>query len=585
MDDPPARSTSRAGWAARWLVASGCLAGALAIILRYPIQPAVIGFLTLAYAAGLWFRPGLWLIAIPALVVGVDLSPLTGWMMIGEADPFILATIGVLAIRQPPTQRELWPHGQAGLAITAVLGVTLVGLARGLWGTPGLIDGSDLAYLRPDNAVRLAKPLLIALALLPFLRERQLRRGDAFGLFSGGMALALVVVALQVLAERVAFASAFDISGYPVSAAFASMHVGGNHLADFFVIAAPFAIVYRPANSVWGRSLLRLAVIAGLYGLIVTFSRGAYAAALLAALTMLLSRYIAASGGLGERAEIVMVRFVVRAGYIGLLASTLIVALLGIETIQTGVARLIDNLELRQHHMAEKLALVPDGPAGFLFGAGSGSFGRLHASQTDAPSNFVVRTDGAVPYLSLVTGPGFFLGQKVSLSPGGEYRVNVSVRSPGGISGLSVLLCEKQLLVSANCRGLTFPPDVDGWRSLSGSISAEGLERADVPWPWRRSVELSLATTNSQAPVEIASFSLTDADGRELVANGDFRAGTARWSFTDDNHDAWQIMNQYVMLLFEGGSPVCSAFSSCRSRLPSGHIARCFGRSRSASRS
>ena len=68
-----------------------------------------------------------------------------------------------------------------------------------------------------------------------------------------------------------------------------------------------------------------------------------------------------------------------------------------------------------------------------------------------------------------------------------------------------------------------------------------------------RPVALSFAFPHGQV-VDIAAVGLRDSAGRELVANGGFAGGTARWLFTDDDDTAWRIMNLYLQLFFETGA-------------------------------
>ena len=65
-------------------------------------------------------------------------------------------------------------------------------------------------------------------------------------------------------------------------------------------------------------------------------------------------------------------------------------------------------------------------------------------------------------------------------------------------------------------------------------------------------VELWLSGSNGQ-PVDVGGIRLIGPDGQDVVANGDFADGTARWLFTSDRHLSWRIKNLYLATWFEGG--------------------------------
>ena len=59
---------------------------------------------------------------------------------------------------------------------------------------------------------------------------------------------------------------------------------------------------------------------------------------------------------------------------------------------------------------------------------------------------------------------------------------------------------------------------------------------------------------NSQGNViDIDNISLVDSNNKNLLSNGDFSDGTDYWFFTIDNHQALNIDNFWVHLLFDLG--------------------------------
>ncbi len=535
-----------------------CLAIVVAVLLHYPLSARFLAISLMLYAAVLWRWPGAWLLVIPAVIPGYDLGVWTGWSFVHESDLFILVTVGLLAVRDPPDIRELLPHGPARAIIVFVVVATLIAVVIGLKSPHGFKDPTDLAYLRPEGAVRAAKGLVIALLLLPFLRRRHRVQGDAMTLFAAGMLAGLALVAVETFAERWVFPGAFNISSrYPAAALFSGMNVGGGHLGVYVAMALPFALLRRSRQRRIERMALRALDLAATYVVIITFSIIIYgAAAISVALTFLGRTAPRNESGLGRRGERRPIfRYALRASYIVVLILLAIVALIGGSVFEKGAQKVVDNFIYREHSVVRRLRLRDFDLGTDLFGMGFGSFPRVVTARADdGRSNFAVEHDDDVSYLSLMTGPAFFFGQKVPVVPGSPYTVTLTYKSPGRDAPLSVLLCEKYLLHSQNCVAQVFTPAMPGkWETVTAVFATAGMDPNAHFGPLRRPIELSLHDGGRNVPIAIRSVGLTGPDGRELVVNGAFAHGADRWYFSDENHDYWQIMNQYFMILFEGG--------------------------------
>jgi hypothetical protein len=118
---------------------------------------------------------------------------------------------------------------------------------------------------------------------------------------------------------------------------------------------------------------------------------------------------------------------------------------------------------------------------------------------------------------------------------------------------VALILYEKLLLYSANCRDTTLCPRIPGaWEDFGATISS-----ADVLLGWlRRTVELALFDPDPGSTIEIGHIRPLDPQGRDILAYGNFSRGTERWYFTDD----WRIKDQYLMSLFEGGALGLASF-------------------------
>jgi VanZ family protein len=530
-----------------------CLALAAAIAANYPLAPWVLGIALLLYALALWRWPALWLIVIPAALPAVDLTPWTGWTKVGEPDLFVLVTIGILALRAPPRYTDFRLEGLPAAALVLCLISYLLSIALG-FALPGPEGGSDNEYLRPDNALRLAKGFFIALALLPFLRSRVRTHGDTLVWLGTGMAAGLALVAVAVLTERVAFTGLFDFAtDYRVVGTFSSMHVGGGHIGAYLAMAFPFLLVCllrpRPLTLL---AMFGIAIGAG-YALVVTFARAAYAAALISTLTAGLGwawgarhRHTGTASAPALSAMLVLT------------IGGIVVAAVGSGFMAERLRTVVPDLADREGNWSGGLALLDSNPATALFGMGLGTYPRIVLARKPGerfPTNFVIGQDGGYRFLSLHTGLPTYFGQKVSVRPNQQYRVFVALRSPDGKGVLSVIVCEKMLLYSANCRATTFRPRLPGtWEDFGAAISSTGLGQ-DAAFGWfKRPVELALFDPVPDSTIDIGHIRMLDPQGRDILANGDFSQGTERWYFTDDQHLIWRIKNQYLMSLFEAGA-------------------------------
>jgi hypothetical protein len=532
-----------------------CLGGSAALLgltllglACYPLSPWMLTGVLGTYAGLLWYRPASFLMVLPIVVPAFDLGLWTGWMMTDEADFFVLMTLAVLLARNPPRTIDLWPTGFPGLALLTLAASWFIAVCIGLLSPVGAAH-SDNAFLRPDNALRLAKGLVEAMLLLPFLRQRQRTHGDAVTLIGFGMAGGVVAVTLVVLAERALFADILHLSaGYRVAGPFSSMRVGGGHIGAYIVLALPFTLSLVRLRSRWlAGALLLLTCIAGGYTLTVTFARTAYVAGLVA---------MAVSGALW----VGLFRHQRRCWRLAaLLPMMLLLAALAATafsaTMRERLAASVLDFEIRQANWRAGLAVRDPDSLAAMFGAGLGSYQRtmLMRSAVNRPSDLVVEEDGQGAYVSMRVESPFYLGQKIVPPDAGMLHLSLLARTRDEGTTLGVAACDKVLLYSDNCRGGQVTLNVrDGWRKLSFAIPHEGLGGG---FGWlRRPVELSLFGGPVGHHVDLRTVSLTDGSDRALLVNGDFAHGLDRWIFTDDSHISWRMLNQYLMLWFETGA-------------------------------
>ncbi len=534
------------------VVAAVCLALALVMAANYPLARWVLGVALTLYALALWRWPPLWLTIIPAALPALDLTPWTGWMYVGETDPFVLVTIGILVLRAPPRRADFVLAGLPGAVLALAVGSYLLSIALGL-ALPGPEGGSDNPYLRPDDALRLAKGFFVALALLPFLRQSMRARGDWMVWLSAGMMSGLALVAAATLAERAVFTGLFDFStGYRVVGTFSSMHIGGGHIGAYIAMALPFLLVclLRPSPLTF-LAMFGVAICGG-YALVVTFARAAYVAALVSTFVGCLGWAWAARRG--DRGA---VRSAVFSALPLLVVGGVVFAALDTRFMAERLQTVTLDLIYRESNWTGGMRLRDDSLFTALFGMGLGTYPRvLLARKPDGrfPTNFVVEHDGGYPFLSVTGGLPIYFGQKVPVEPDQEYRLFGALRSPNGKGELSIILCEKLLLYSEKCSASTFRPRGSGiWEDFGTVISTAGLDMDAVLGWIKRPVELALFDPIPGTTIEVGHIRMVDPQRRDILVNGDFSRGTERWYFTDDQHLVWRIHSQYLMSLFEGG--------------------------------
>ncbi|HET6235248.1 MAG TPA: VanZ family protein [Acetobacteraceae bacterium] len=541
----------------RMTLAILCLAAASVLAWRYPLGNWQAPLVLVVWLVAMWLRPVLWFVLLPAIMPALDLAPWTGWIAISEADIAVLATVAVLLLRAPPTRQDIWPSARVHLFPRLVLALVtlawLIGIARGFSMTANFPGGSDNPYLIWLNTVRLAKPFLCALLLLPFMRARQREHGDAALLFSIGMLAGLALVGLAALAEHTAFTSLSDIhDDYRITATFSSMHVGGGHIGAYLAFAMPFLVVCLLRPRLWTLvSLIILLPLSG-YTLAVTFARTAYLATF-ASMVLTCCAWMIASRRRRNPLDWV------GGALIAVAVAVALVAGLNTGFMRARMSHVWANLAIREANWGAGLDRRDSGVVAFLLGMGTGSYPRFAALRSppdQQPGTYVVRHDGQRTFLATMFGPDFYFGQKVQVVHGTTYTAAFDMRAPVAETQVRVLLCTKLLLYSADCHILHLTVGQAGvWQHVEQPLQAP-VQHGRLPAP----VDLSFATGPGTV-LDLGNVQLIGPDDRpearpaggNIVANGDFAAGTARWFFTSDDHWLWRILDSPLSIWFEGG--------------------------------
>jgi hypothetical protein len=246
----------------------------------YPLSRGLLASVLTLVAIALARWPRLWVAVLPAALPLAGLAPWSGVAALDEFDALLLATLVLeharRALMPAPPVRLLAtgvdaggapgvPAAFLGASTGVVLGLFALAVAVGLW--RGLLplpvfDPSLLAtYDARFNALRLAKPAVLALAFQPLIVDALRRdaaatlRRLAWGL-AAGLSIAAVMVGVEQWLRYAHGASTIPaVDGDaallpgagsatiapPLTAGFWEMHVGGATLDAFLLLTLPAA--------------------------------------------------------------------------------------------------------------------------------------------------------------------------------------------------------------------------------------------------------------------------------------------------------------------------------------------------------
>lgn len=143
--------------------------------------------------------------------------------------------------------------------------------------------------------------------------------------------------------------------------------------------------------------------------------------------------------------------------------------------------------------------------------------------------------------------------QRIAL-PEGAVTLQARVRAADE-AGLHAELAEKHLLYqeARSHKAVVVKGKPGEWQTVQ--IKLEPLPRgAGGNWWAPRLINFSIAETASGKELDVGELQLIDASGRNLLANGDFSGGLARWYFTSDRHHLpWHAKSLPLHLQFEQG--------------------------------
>jgi hypothetical protein len=219
------------------------------------------------------------------------------------------------------------------------------------------------------------------------------------------------------------------------------------------------------------------------------------------------------------------------------------------------------DFDERMQHWRDGLGML-QGPADWLLGKGAGRFPEnylFYVREAVFPGSYRLDVTGDKPHLTL-SGPRyptsfgdlFRVSQHVPAEPG-TYVLTLLARADADVR-LHVEICEKHLLYNEGC-GIALVPvkaSPGEWQRIRAGLDARAVTGG--PWYARRPAYFSLAVETSGKSLDLADVSLVSPDRREVLANGDFSRGMARWFFSSDRyHLPWHIKSLPLNVLYDQG--------------------------------
>lgn len=534
------------------LLALSLLGIVIFAVSRYPLEPVWLAIGLTFYALLLWRYPSVWLVVVPALLPILDLTFWSGRFFFNEFDIVILLTIAIVWWRLPLITSEQILFPRTGFIIGIVVLTQLISTAIGLF-PPAPLDANAFSnYYSTYNSLRVSKGFWWALFLLPLLRQ-EVRQGTSVNhLFSIGMLIGLAGTSFIIAWERVIFSGLFNFNlDYRVTALFSGMHTGGAFIDGYLATALPFVITCFLS----GGFIINLTGIgifsAALYGILVTFSRVDYLSFTLTGLVLCCGTFFLIKR-IRKIGHILLI-----SGIILVLTIIIVLPVLRGSYIQERFSSTTESLETRLKHWHLTLSMMNDNWTTAFFGMGKGSFPRtyfLKSNQNFIPTTYQYLIEKENQFLRLGSGESLYMGQRINLSDGDSYTLNMDLRSNVRNGVLTTPICEKSVLYSFNCNWISIKTNatLGEWSHYQTTVEPSTLGKGHR-WYTQRPLEIALYNGQSGSVLDIDNVKLTTPDGDNLIKNGDFSAGQDYWFFSTDSHLAWHSKNLWIQILFEEG--------------------------------
>ena len=546
------------------LIAALLLLSAVGIALAgYPLPGPWLGIALAGYGLLIWRWPSLALPGTLALLPLLNFGQWTGWVLVNEFDLLMGVTLAALLLNglvQTGNDRPAYTMSRMVVPLAASF---VISAAIGLMPLQAFDYDAVSGYWSNFNSLRTLKGFLWACALLPLAARHAGSPGRLEKLIVTGMVLGLGAESVMVAYERIVFTGLFNLaSDYRSMGTFPELHTGGGDIHTYLVLAIPFAaawVLIRPGllRAALGAALFALAS----YALAVTFTRGGYVGYFGAILVLAIALII---HGVRQRAW--KVRRIAIASLLSLAGLIVLVPIMLGPFMQGRLASSHGDADVRMRHWARAIDMMDRQWSTTLFGMGLGSFPRtfLVNARDDASATFSYRNEDGNGFVRLGSGKPLYFGQRVAIEAGKNYTLEVDLRSSRPLARLDASLCEKSEQNSFECTNMQFEVKEPGttWAHNEVKLNSARVGLALGRLPLQRPVFLSFSNSARDTVVDIDNVRLLDESNRDLIANGNFSRGGARWTFQADDHLPWHIFNLWVEILFEQGWLGVTAFAA-----------------------
>jgi hypothetical protein len=229
------------------------------------------------------------------------------------------------------------------------------------------------------------------------------------------------------------------------------------------------------------------------------------------------------------------------------------------------------NLDERTQHWETSLNLLKT-PTDWLLGRGVGSFPKsywLGAPERMVPGTMAFRNLNGAPFVSLTSnhtdmGSAEMLRliqrvapKKITHPEFKPLTVMVKTRASQNVK-LSFEVCGRHLIYPDDCVGDDLQVAAQDnaqegqWQTLTLTLRHGHLNHG--PWYAPKTYYFAMAIGSTTKTADIAEVQLIGADGKNILKNSDFAAGTDHWFVTSDrNHLPWHIKNLFLNMLFDQG--------------------------------
>ncbi|OGR28080.1 MAG: hypothetical protein A2277_14880 [Desulfobacterales bacterium RIFOXYA12_FULL_46_15] len=522
----------------------------------YPPGWILPGMVLFALGCFLWIYPKTWMFIVPAAVPVFDFSPVTGILFFNEFDMVVMTVCLVLYLKPYKTNKTLsFPRG-AKLLIVIMSFLYGVSVLLGIYPfEPFEWDRIAHPYSR-YSSLRMIKGYIFAVLLIPFLQQGIYYSENIKKFILPGLMAGFGFVAAFVLWERQVFSGLFNFSNdYRITSTFFEMNTGGAFIDGYLSMSLPFIFA---CFFFWKNPLVKIAgfglFCAGLYALLVTFSRICYASFLVSMMPLAIGGIVVHAKKWKTTLLIIMI--------------IMVTAMMTLPVLKGGYIKdrfsgLADGIAIRLQHWHDAYRKMSPDSTNIFFGMGPGTFPALYFEIPDyiKPGIYKIMTEKENKFLRLYPGDSLYFGQRILPKPDQTYTLTFFARSGRSGSDLTFPVCEKSILHSFNCNWKTIAITGDGKTWEPYKIDYPDLKIGQGSFYQKRPVEIAIYNGSGNSVIDIDNIMLTDGEGDNLIQNGDFSKGSHFWFFTVDNHLPWHIKNLWVSLLFETGLLGLSAFS------------------------